>query len=77
MEKRILDTLSRRQIECLIDAAIDRLDAIDGDPDFEDDDREPEETDQNNDEADCMHIEDDMLGGGWFCMGKIAGGSGL
>ncbi len=40
-------------------------------------DAEPEETDENGDEQDSSRSEDDHVGGGWFAMGKMEGGSGL
>lgn len=38
----------RERLEALIDQAIDLLDQLDGDPDLEGDDREPDETDDND-----------------------------
>jgi hypothetical protein len=50
---------------------------MDGDPDLDDDDREPEGTDEDGDEQDSDRSEDDNIGGGRFVMGKLEGGSGL
>lgn len=69
--------ITRRRLEARISDLIDLLDHIDGDPDLEDDDREPEETDQDCDEQDTLCAEDDNLGGGWFLLGRLTGGSGL
>lgn len=49
---------TRQRLECKIAELIDLLDIIDGDPDLEDDDREPEETDQNGDEGDYSPSEE-------------------
>jgi hypothetical protein len=66
MDTHILEKLSRRQIESLIDAAIYRLDVMDGDADME-----PEEIDGNGDEHDFTGRENSPFAG------MLMGGSGL
>jgi hypothetical protein len=77
MNQRVIIT-SRRRLEAKIEELIELLDLLDADPDLEDSaDAEPEETDMDGDEHDTSQNEDDNLGGGWFLMGKLDGGSGL
>lgn len=70
---------NRASVEIFVERLIEMLDTMDGDPDLEDDEREPEETDQNGDEEDSSRCEDDarteMLYG--IAFGPLNGGHGL